>query len=375
MKIVIATDSFKETLRADEVCEIISKEISNILSDVTILIKPLADGGEGTARAMISATGGQWIQKEVMGPLDSMRVKAGFACLPGRTAVVEMASASGLELLSPDQMNPMITTTYGTGELVQDAKEKGARKILLAVGGSATVDGGAGAAMALGWKFLNHKGKLIPLGGRGLESISRIVPPEININQKSILVEVLCDVDNPLCGENGAARIYGPQKGATPEMVEQLDRGLAYLAHIVKEQLNRDIANVPGAGAAGGLAAGAMAFMNASLVSGIDTIIAYSNLSNELDSADWVITGEGCFDRQSLSGKVISGVMKLARQSNTRVAIIAGQVDIPQEEYTKMGIETAIATKPADMPIEEALQNSRTLLRSATRHFIEKYLK
>jgi glycerate kinase len=231
--------------------------------------------------------------------------------------------------------------------------------------------------MALGWNFLNDNNEPIPLGGRGLETISRIVPPETllrSVDNQTIPVEVLCDVDNPLCGENGAARIYGPQKGATPEMVERLDHGLAHLAQIIREQLNRDIANVPGAGAAGGLAAGAMAFMNATLVSGIDTIITYSNLRNELESADWIITGEGSFDRQSLSGKVISGVVKLAQQSNTRIGIIAGQVNIPPEEFTKMGIEAAIATKPASISLDEALQNSRSLLRSATRLFIKKYL-
>ncbi len=378
MKIVIATDSFKGTLKADEACKIISNEIREYLSDATISIKPLADGGEGTARAMISATGGQWIHKKVMGPLESMRVRAGFAWLPERTAVVEMASASGLERLSPEQMNPMETTTYGTGELIHAATENGARKILLAVGGSATVDGGVGAAMALGWAFLNQNNGPIPLGGRGLEIISKIEPPKVLLRssdpQKSIPVEVLCDVDNRLCGDDGAARIYGPQKGATPEMVERLDRGLSRLARIVREQWNRDIAGVPGAGAAGGLAAGAMAFMNATLVSGIDKIIAYSDLRTELESADWIITGEGSFDHQSLSGKVISGVVKLARQSSTRVAIIAGQVKVPHEEYAQIGIETAIATKPADMPLDEALQDSRTLLRSATRHFVTKYL-
>ncbi len=378
MKVVIATDSFKKTLRADEVCEIISEEIKKKISDVCISKKPMADGGEGTAKAMITATRGQWIPKQVMGPLEDMRIKAGFGWLPNKTAVVEMASASGLELLLPEQLNPMKTTTYGTGELLKSAVEYGATKILLAVGGSATVDGGVGAAKAIGWTFLDDDDKEVALGGRGLEKIVKILPPASLLKRsnenESIPVEVLCDVDNPLCGKSGAAKIYGPQKGATPEMVDQLDHGISHLAHVVQEQLNRDIADVPGAGAAGGLAAGAMAFMNATLVSGIDTIIDYSNLRSELDSADWIITGEGCFDRQSLFGKVISGVVKLARQSNTRVAIIAGQIIIPQEEYTKMGIEIAIATKPADMPLNEAMNNSRTLLRSATRLFIKKFL-
>lgn len=338
----------------------------------------MADGGEGTAKALISAIGGQWITKEVMGPLEDMRIKAGFAWLTDETALVEMASASGLELLSTDQMDPMNTTTYGTGELIQAAQDYGAMKILLAVGGSATVDGGVGAATALGWKFLDENNKLVPLGGRGLERIVKIVPPETfsNSHEKQYKwpIEVLCDVDNPLYGEHGAAKIYGPQKGATPQIVEQLEAGLVHLAQLVREQLHRDIANVPGAGAAGGLAAGALAFMNAKLVSGIETIMAHSKLRDELESADWVITGEGCFDRQSLSGKVVAGVVKMARQTKTRVAVIAGQVNLLPEEYNKMGIDVAIATKPDHIPLEEALKNSRTLLRSATKHLIEKYL-
>ena len=373
MKIVIATDSYKGTLRADEVCDIISDEIKRYISDVIVRKKPMADGGEGTAKALMAATGGQWIPQEVMGPLGTMRVKAGFVWLPDQTAVVEMASASGLELLLTEQMDPMKTTTYGTGELIKAAIEYGSRKILLAVGGSATVDGGLGAAMTTGWKFLDGNEEPVPLGGCGLEKIAKIVPP-FNDNQEPIPVEVLCDVDNPLCGTNGAATIYGPQKGATPEMVERLEAGLSHLAQLVSEQLHRDIVHVPGAGAAGGLAAGAIAFMNAKLVSGIETVMLHSNLRKELESADWVITGEGCFDRQSLSGKVVAGVLKMARQSNTHVAVLAGQVNIPTEEYSKIGIDIAIATKPEDMPLNEALKNSRTLLRLAVRRFIEKCL-
>ena len=373
MKIVIATDSFKGTLRADEVCDIISDEITKYLSGVVVIKKPMADGGEGTAKALMTATGGEWIPREVMGPLEAMRVKAGFVWLPDKTAVVEMATASGIELLLPEQMNPIKTTTYGAGELIKSAVEYGARKILLAVGGSATVDGGVGAAIAMGWTFLNNNDEPAPLGGGGLERIAKIVQPSTD-KAKRIPVEVLCDVDNPLCGTNGAARIYGPQKGATPKMVERLETGLAHLAQLVRDQLHRDIANLPGAGAAGGLAAGAIAFMNATVVSGIETVMLHSNLRKELESADWVITGEGCFDHQSLSGKVVAGVIKMARETDTRIVVLAGQVNLPPKEYSKLGIEVAISTKPDNMPIVEALKNSRELLRFAARHFVEKYL-
>ncbi len=371
MKVVIATDSFKGTLTAEQACEIIGDAIHECIPGIGLVIKPMADGGEGTARAMIRACNGRWIERKVTGPLPEMKVDAGFAWFEDKTALVEMASASGLELLSPEQMNPLRTTTFGTGELIRAAMEYGAYKILLAVGGSATVDGGLGAASVLGWKFLDKKGEQIPLGGAGLVKLVTIIEPE---DLKPAPVEVLCDCDNPLCGELGAARVYAPQKGATPEMVERLEKSLELLADVVRAQLQRDICNVPGAGAAGGLAAGAMAFMNATLVSGIETIIARSGLRAELESADWIVTGEGCFDHQSLSGKTVSGVLKTALQTKTRVAVLAGQVKVPPEVYQKAGIVTAISCKSDIVSLDEALENSRTLLHSAAKKFAEKYL-
>jgi glycerate kinase len=371
MKIIIATDSFKGTLSADEACEIIANAVRECAPNVELVLKPMADGGEGTAKALIKAANGRWIRHQVMGPLPDMQIDAGFAWFEDKTALVEMASASGLELLRPEQLNPINTTTYGTGQLIKAALDYGARKILLAVGGSATVDGGLGAASALGWKFLDSRDEQIPLGGAGLERLVRIVKPE---NLNLVPVEVLCDCDNPLCGELGAAKVYAPQKGANPEMVEQLDKGLAHLADVVRVQLQRDISRVPGAGAAGGLAAGAIAFMNAKLVSGINTIMTRSNLSADLETADWVITGEGCFDRQSLSGKVVSGIAKFAAQSNVPVAVLAGQVKMHPNEYKKVGIVTAVPCKPDDMSLDKALAESRTLLSLATKHFAGRYL-
>jgi len=370
MKIVIATDSFKGTLKAYEACEIIANAIAEITPNTQLVIKPMADGGEGTARAMIKAANGRWIPKTVMGPLPDMQIEAGFACFDDETALVEMASASGLELLSAEQMNPLKTTTYGTGELIKAALEYGACKILLAVGGSATVDGGLGTAMALGWKFLDGQNNPIPLGGAGLEKITKVVKPEI---LNLVPVQVLCDCDNPLCGEQGAAKVYAPQKGATEKMVEQLEKGLAHLAKLVSEQLGFNI-NVPGAGAAGGLAGGSIAFMNADIVSGIETIMAHSNLLAELESADWVITGEGSFDSQSLYGKVVSGILKSASQSHTPLAVIAGQVNIPQQEYEKIGITAALSCRDTNMPLDYALENSRELLHSAAQRFATQYL-
>ncbi|MHC4167748.1 MAG: glycerate kinase [Planctomycetota bacterium] len=371
MKIVVAADSFKGTLTANDVCRVVSDVIERDLSDVAVCVKPMADGGEGTARAMIEAAGGCWVPSDVTGPLAEMRVQAGFAWFEDGTALVEMASASGLELLTAQQMDPLKTTTYGTGELIAGAVARGATKLLLAVGGSATTDGGIGAAAALGWKFLDQKGDPVPPTGAGLERIVSIREPA---GLRLPPVEVLCDCDNPLTGELGAARVYSPQKGATPVMVDRLDRGLAHLAQCVREQLGKEIEDLPGAGAAGGLAAGAVAFMDAEIVSGIETVMDHSNMAAEMRDADWVITGEGSFDHQSLYGKVVSGILKLAKQSDTRVAVLAGQVRIGRDEHRKAGIEVAVATKPDDMPLEAALENSRDLLAAAARRLVREYL-
>lgn len=372
MKIIVALDSFKGTLGAIKACEIVVDTIKQEIK-ADVVSKPMADGGEGTAEAMIAARRGVWIPQKVMGPLPDMEVEAGFGWFESeKEALVEMATASGITLLAKGLLNPMKTTTYGTGQLIKSAAEYGAKKILLAVGDSATVDGGVGAAMALGWQFLDGHGKIIPLGGQGLADIQNIIRPD-SLNLPP--VEVLSDVDNPLCGERGAANIYGPQKGATPEMVEQLEKNLNHLSKIVKFQLNNEIKDIPGAGAAGGLGAGMVAFMDATISLGIDEIIAYSNILGELTDADWVITGEGSFDHQSLMGKVISGICRATKKTNTKVVVIAGQVSVEESEYKKHGILSAIACKKEDMSLDYAMKNSESLLLEATREFVNKYLK
>ena len=270
MKIVVALDKFKGSLTAPEACEIVRRALP---ATAEIIVKPMADGGDGTADALHAALGGEWISKRVAGPLPETFCTAKYLWLANeRRAFIEMAQASGLVLLKPEQRNPLLTTTYGTGELMADAIRRGAERIWLAVGGSATTDGGIGVAAALGWQFLDATGKPVnPVGGElerivTLHALRSTLPP----------VDVLCDVDNPLCGEHGAARVFGPQKGATPAMVEQLDNGLRHLAGLVKAQLGKDILNVPGAGAAGGLGGGAIAFLNARLVPGIETVMTAS---------------------------------------------------------------------------------------------------
>ena len=332
-----------------------------------------ADGGEGTAIALMAASGGQWIDKTVMGPLPEMEVLAGFVWFEDNaTAVVEMATVSGLQLLCPEQRNPLKTTTYGTGQLVRAAIDKGARHILLAIGGSATVDGGVGAAMAMGWKFLNQDRMEIGLGGGELLRINTISPPCAGLT--SATVEVLCDVDNPLCGPQGAARVYGPQKGATPQIVDLLDAALSHLADKIKNQLGCEIRSLPGSGAAGGLAAGAIAFLKGRLVSGIDAVMSQNRLQEVMSDADWVITGEGCYDEQSLRGKVISGVSRVAKETNTKVGVIAGQVRLPVEKYRAAGVETAVACMGSGMKLEFALANAETLLDRAAQRFARECL-
>lgn len=372
MKIVVAMDSFKGSLPAAKACSIIAEAIGQIVPDAEIAAKPMADGGEGTAAALMAACNGQWVPVQVTGPLPEMQVDAGFVWLDRtRTAMVEMASASGLELLRDDQRNPLKTTTYGTGQSIAVAAEKEPDRILLAVGGSATVDGGVGAAMALGWRFLDADGGEIGLGGGAVSKIAQIIPPQSDM---TIPVDVLCDVDSPLCGRQGAAYVYGPQKGATPAMVQTLEAGLSALADLVQERLGLCIRDLPGGGAAGGLSAGAVAFLGARLVSGIDVVMSEAGLAAAAAEADWVLTGEGRFDYQSLRGKVVSGVSRIARAGGARVGVIAGQVLLPAGVYRQSGVEVAQGCMRDGMTLDYALAHSEELLAEAARDFARSHL-
>jgi len=349
----------------------VAKGFVSVLPDLEIVARPMADGGEGTAQTMIAARGGKWIAATVTGPLPGMRVEAGFAFFEdNQTALVEMATASGMQLLSAEQLNPLKTTTYGTGQLIKAAADYGAKRILLAVGGSATVDGGVGAAMALGWRFLDEDGHHLGLGGGEIERICKIIKPE-GLNLPEICV--LCDVNNPLCGSNGAARIFAPQKGATPEMVERLEEGLRHLANLVSEQLGFDIANMPGGGAAGGLAAGAAAFMNASLVPGIETVIEASGLREDIKDADWVITGEGKFDKQSLHGKVVSGIAELANETQVKVGVIAGSMELDDEQWQQLGIADVAVIRTRQMSLDYAINHCKELLCKKAEEFARRH--
>jgi len=363
MKIVVALDSFKGTLSAAAACAVVAEALARRAPAAEIVQLPMADGGEGTIDALVASCSGHTIAvPRVTGPLPDMRVAATYGWLPeARVAVVEMARASGLPLLEPERRNPMLTTTRGTGELLRAARAKRPGKILLTLGGSATVDGGVGAARALGWEFLDHAGRPVPPGGVGLAAIVRMVPPS---GMTLPRVEALCDVTNPLCGPNGAAAVYGPQKGATPAMVRALEEGLANLATRCREALGKEVRDLPGAGAAGGFGAGAVAFLGAELVPGIAAVAATCGLERGLRGADWVVTGEGRFDPQSLQGKVISGVRDRARRSGTAVAVLAGQIALPRAVWREAGIAIALATSQ-NVPFAHVKRQPEAYLRSA----------
>jgi len=372
LKIVVAMDSFKGGLSAPEASEAVAAGLRRARpewDELNVELKPMADGGEGTAQAILRArSDGRWIACEVAGPTPPQTVDAGYAWFEeDQTAVVEMASANGLPLLRPGERNPTRTSTLGTGQLIASAAEKGARQIMLAIGGSATCDGGIGAAAALGWRFLDEAGSPVhPVGGQ-LQRIRRIEPP---LRPLSAKLAVLCDVNNPLCGPNGAARVYGPQKGATPKMVEQLDAGLAHLADLVRERLGLDLADRPGAGAAGGLGAGAVAFLGGTLSPGVRTLINLTRLTDALEHADHCLTGEGSFDEQSLQGKVVSGVAEAASRANVPVVVIAGRVRVAPQRYRRHGIRTAWPTHEPDMPMAEVVRREAELLAAAAERWL-----
>jgi len=370
--VIVAPDSYKDCLPAHAACDIMASSIRAVRDDVVVIKKPLADGGEGTAQAMMAANNGQWIPCSVTGPLPGAQIETGFVWFAQtKTALVEMACASGLQLLAATERSPMKTTSHGTGELLRAAAQHGAEKILLAVGGSATVDLGLGMAQALGWTFLDKKGKPVVPIGEDLLRIDRIVRPQV---PWTVPVEVLCDVNNPLLGMNGAAKGFAPQKGASRADVVVLEVGLVHVSELIIAQLQINVQSLPGTGAAGGLAAGAIAFLDARLKSGIDTIMQENGIAEAMQAADWVITGEGRFDAQSLQGKVISGLIKAAQGSSAKIAVLAGQVGLEPKVWQDHGIAYASAITPEGVPLEDALAKGTENLAAATAHWVSQVL-
>ncbi len=345
MKIVLAFDSFKGSLSAKEACKAVREGIHSVRPEIEILLRPMADGGEGTAETLMDALDGEWISCTVTGPLSSIIVQAGFVWVDEwKIAIVEMAKASGLSLLKPKEYNPLQTTTRGVGELIKAATKKGAKKILLTVGGSATVDGGIGAAEALGWRF---------------PSSGEIIVPK---NLKLPDVDILCDVTNPLCGPNGAAYIYGPQKGATQKMVSKLDSNLRELSEKISRSLGIEVCDRPGSGAAGGLAAGAVAFMNGRLLRGIEVVMETVGLALSVRGADWVLSGEGRFDSQSLQGKVVDGVTRLARSAGAKIGVIAGCVLLNKQDRNPTNLDYIKSLQQQGMSVNKSIRRTRERL-------------
>lgn len=358
MKIVIAPDSFKESLTALHVCEALEKGIKTHFPNAEISKVPMADGGEGTVQSLVDATGGQIIQAKVTGPLGK-EVEAFYGILgDGKTAVIEMAAASGLHQVPMDERNPLITTTRGTGELILKALDQNVKHIIIGIGGSATNDGGAGMAKALGAKLINTNGAEIKEGGGSLNQLAAIDLTNFDSRLAEVKVEVACDVDNPLTGATGASAVFGPQKGATPDMVKQLDRNLAHYAAVIEKEMDIHIQNVPGAGAAGGLGGGLLAFLSAELKPGVDIVIEATQLESYIKNADLVITGEGRIDGQTIYGKTPIGVAKTAKKHSVPVIAIAGSIGAGSEAVYEHGISALFGVVPGAVTLPEALEKA-----------------
>lgn len=362
MKIVIAPQGFKGNLTALEVARAIEAGVKRIVPDALTVLKPMADGGEGTVQALVDATGGEIITTEVTGPLGEP-VNAHWGILNDRvTAVIEMAAASGLPLVPPEKRNPLMTTTYGTGELILAALDKGCRKLIIGIGGSATNDGGAGMAQALGARFLDAGGKELAPGGAALADLEHIDVTNLDPRLAGFEVTLACDVNNPLCGPRGASAIYGPQKGATPELVAQLDAALVHYADVVRKDLGADVQNVAGAGAAGGLGMGLMVFLKARLIPGIDVVIEATNLVADLAGADLVFTAEGRIDCQSAMGKVPTGVALKAKEFGSPVIALAGEVADDCRVVYEQGIDAVLSIAPGPISLDQSMAMADKLI-------------
>lgn len=353
--IVLAPDSFKESMTAKEVCEAMERGIRKANSQIRCIHVPMADGGEGTMQSLVDATGGRVYSKEVVGPLGN-NVVAEYGILGnGEIGVIEMASASGIHLVDSEKRNPLITTTFGTGQLIKACLDKGVKKLLIGIGGSATNDGGAGFIQALGGRLLDENGDDLSYGGGALAKLHTIDLSNLDERLKDISVEVACDVNNPLCGKEGASYVFGPQKGATREMIEILDQNLSHYAEVIKEQLGKDVISKAGAGAAGGLGAGLMAFLDVKLKSGIEMVIEYANLEEKVRDADMVWTGEGSIDFQTQYGKTPLGVAMIAKKYNKPVIALAGRVGNDIDVLYDKGIDAIFGIMRGVTSIEEAL--------------------
>lgn len=355
MRFVLAPDSFKESISAKNAALAMKKGILAVFPNAQCDIVPMADGGEGTVESLISMDNGELIKTEVVGPLGE-KVIAAFGLLKKeKTAIIEMASASGLELINIEDRNPLVTTTYGTGQLIKQALDQGVTRILIGIGGSATNDGGVGMLQALGVSFKDQNGAELAWGGGVLNQIHTIDISGLDKRIKDVQIDVACDVNNPLIGVNGAAAIFGPQKGATKEMVEQLDQNLTHYAEMIHQQLGIEIAHTEGAGAAGGLGAGLMAFLHARLRKGVELVIEYTGLEQRIIGADYVFTGEGSIDGQTLFGKTPFGVATIAKKHSVPVIAFAGRIGTGVEPLYDNGFDAIVGILKGVTSLDEAL--------------------
>ncbi len=365
VRVLVAPQGFKGSLSPIEAARAMAGGIRAAWPDAEIDLAPIADGGDGTVDALVLATGGRKLRVGTVDPL-GRPTEAEIGVLgDGRTAVVEMAQASGLARLKPEERNPLITTTYGTGLLIRAALDAGFRRLIVGIGGSATNDGGAGMLQALGMRLLDRDGRPIPPGGQGLLVLDRIDPSGLDPRLAEAEIIVASDVTNPLCGPEGAAAVYGPQKGATPEMVRLLDEALAHFAGVVRRDLGREVANVPGAGAAGGLGAGLLLLPNVQVRPGAEVVFEAVNIDSRLLACDLVITGEGAVDRSTAFGKAPARLAGRARAQNRPVVVLTGRLGPGYEALYGLGVGAVVPTAPGPLTEAEAMARAAELLAAA----------
>lgn len=370
MKFVIAPDKFKGSLTGDEFCSLVATEISKVFPNSEIIELPLADGGDGTLEVMKNYLDAREISLTVSDPFFRPIVATYLISGDGKTAFIEMSVASGYRLLKSNELDCKKATTLGTGQLILDAITRGVKDIILGIGGSATNDGGMGVATALGFKFLDAKGVELKPIGENLINVEKIEKP-INSVLNKVTFKIACDVTNPFYGDNGAAKIFAKQKGATVQEIENLDNGLQNFAARITKYFDINLQDIKGAGAAGGLGGGAVAFLNGTLVSGIELVKDIANFELHLENADWIITGEGNLDAQTKSGKTIGGVVESAKKFNIPVAAFCGGVELSIKEQQEIGINYAVSVSKGISTKKEALENASTNLSFATFNFLQ----
>lgn len=356
-KILLAPDSFKGSLSAIEVCQSLERGILTEYPDAEVLKVPLADGGEGSLEAIRQSVDAEEVKQFLKDPF--WRTTDGYYLRKGDTAYVELASASGLNLIKESQRDPELATTYGTGQQIKHAVKNGCRQIYLFVGGSATNDAGLGIAYALGYRFLDENDEVLLTGGEALGALKTIKVPDEPLDFELFVV---CDVTNPLYGKEGAAYVYAPQKGADEAMVKRLDEGLQNFSTVVRNELGKDIAHIPGAGAAGGVPAGMIAFFNAKILPGVQTIMQILELEKQLEEVELIITGEGKLDAQTLSGKLIAGIADLGKKHGIPVSAVCGKNELTAEQLNELGIQKAVSLVNDQTSVAEAIENAAELL-------------